>query len=169
MQWTTSMGADRRLGDTRVLGVRLMDDCALLVAGDCRGADDRLQALRTVFAGYVRDCYPDGITVEQTSDGLSWIFCGMQLTVSQRGAVARLITKNVQAGIGTGDQLAFFPTSDAQRAAAVIDVLRELKWQGYPRGWAGWLFEALVKMVARAPFGFWNRLRKALDRAGVRP
>ncbi|KAK3280690.1 hypothetical protein CYMTET_11485 [Cymbomonas tetramitiformis] len=112
-----------------------MDDCTLLATRDCGGDSERLAAMREVFLGYLQACYPDGVTVEQTSDGLSWIFCGMQLKVA------------------TG------------QAAAVVDVLRELRWQEYPKGW---LFEALERMVARTPVGFWHRVMRGLECAELR-
>ncbi|KAK3278517.1 hypothetical protein CYMTET_13548 [Cymbomonas tetramitiformis] len=116
MQWTKSLGADQRLAGIKILGTRLIDDCTLLVARDCGGYSERLAAMRGIFLAYLQACYPDGMTVEQTSDGLSWVFCGMQLKVA------------------------------AGEAAAV---LRELRWQEYPKGW---LFEALERMVARTPY-----------------
>ncbi|KAK3288226.1 hypothetical protein CYMTET_4282 [Cymbomonas tetramitiformis] len=189
MQWTKSLGADRRLTGTTMTGIRLMDDCALLIAG----SEEQVEAMSEVFRGYLYDCYPDGMTVEQTSEGLEWLFCGMRLKVTGGGAMAKMTMKNVEAGVRTGEQLQFFPmvsfwsdcgkvqkmagglntlhrierhcSSDLLKAAAVIDFLRELKWQGYPRGW---LSDSLERMVARAPFGFWNRLLRNLERLGCR-
>ncbi|KAK3232647.1 hypothetical protein CYMTET_57000 [Cymbomonas tetramitiformis] len=193
MQWTSSLWDDGRLRDGETLvGVRLMDDCALLV----RGKHLTLRRMRRIFWGYLHECYPQGMTVEQTSDGLAWTFCGMELTVTARGASTRMSTKNVAAGVsgGTGEAiLQFFPlvayssacplaqkraatvnvlyridahcTEDRHRETAVMDLARELSWQGYPEGW---LFDALERMVSRVPFGFWNGLVRRLARGDVR-
>ncbi|KAK3263052.1 hypothetical protein CYMTET_28123 [Cymbomonas tetramitiformis] len=149
--------------------------------------------MRRVFRGYVHDCYPEGMTVEQTSDGLEWTFCGMHLAVTAGGVSTRLLQKNVAAGVDGGSQLQFFPvvafssdcprgrkmtstlnllylverhcTSDGLKVIAITDVAQELAWQGYPEGW---LFDALERMVSRVPFGFWNRLVKRLARDRLR-
>jgi len=188
MEWTASLGADNRLTGVRVLGVRLMDDCTLLVAGN----EEHREALHRVCDGYMTDCYPEGMTVELTSDSLEWLFCGMHLTVSGRGVSARVTMKNVEAGVRTGDQLMFYPlvsaTSDCGhvqkvasllnnlyrierhcsddwlKAAAVVDLRREMVWQGYT---GKWMREALVRMVGRCPFGFWNRLHRSTERREV--
>ncbi|KAK3268594.1 hypothetical protein CYMTET_22910 [Cymbomonas tetramitiformis] len=95
------------------------------------------------------------LSVEQTSEGLSWVFCGMQLTVGVGGVDTRMTMKNVLAGVTAGEQLLFFPfvafhsecghvqkmastlnalyrverhcSNDGLKAAAVVDVLRELR------------------------------------------
>ncbi|KAK3255687.1 hypothetical protein CYMTET_35143 [Cymbomonas tetramitiformis] len=190
MQWTKALWADRilRPGDT-MTGVRLMDDCALVL----RVSKFSVERMRRVFRGYVHDCYPAGMTVEQTSDGLEWTFCGMQLTVTADGVYTRLLQKNVAAGVDGNDQLQFFPvvafssacprerkmasslnllyrverhcTTDGLKLVAITDVARELAWQGYPEGW---LFSALERMVSRIPFGFWNQLVRRLTRGQMR-
>ncbi|KAK3262517.1 hypothetical protein CYMTET_28635 [Cymbomonas tetramitiformis] len=190
MQWLSALKAEGliRRRDTLV-GVRLMDDCTLLLAAES-GSEERM---KKVFRGYVRDCYPEGMMVEQTSEGLEWTFCGMQLTVTAGGVCTRVLQKNVAAGVSSGDQLQFFPlvayASDCPKArkmastlnvlfrierhslgegeklAAIVDLARELQWQGYPEGW---LHDALVGMVSRVPFGFWNSLVRRLSRGGVR-
>ncbi|KAK3242376.1 hypothetical protein CYMTET_47928 [Cymbomonas tetramitiformis] len=106
MQWTKALWSDRilRPGET-MTGVRLMDDCALLL----RVRKASLARMRRVFRGYVHDCYPEGMTVEQTSDGLEWTFCGMHLAVTAGGVSTRLLQKNVAAGVDGGSQLQFFP------------------------------------------------------------
>lgn len=191
-EWTEALGCDRRLMGIRAAGIRLMDDCTLLAAVDKRARGGR-RLLKEIFTQYLSSCYPEGVSVEQTSETLVWTFCGMTLSIDGGGVAAKLFTKNVQAGVVSGDQLIFFPfvsyssdcgrvqkmastlnalyrverhcTNDVLKAAAVIDVLRELRWQGYPRGW---LFEGLERMAARTPPGFWHKLLRGLERAGLR-
>ncbi|KAK3279444.1 hypothetical protein CYMTET_12675 [Cymbomonas tetramitiformis] len=98
MEWTKTLGADNRLSGIQLLGVRLMDDCSLLATTRGSTAADR-RSRREIFYGYVNCCYPDGVTVEQTSEGLSWVFCGMQLTVGAGGVDTRMTMKNVLAGV----------------------------------------------------------------------
>eukprot|EP00854_Cymbomonas_tetramitiformis_P009962 gene9962-biopygen10183 len=102
MQWTMSLGADRRLAGAKILGTRLMGDCNLLVAWDGDGDVERHGAMREIFSGYLHSCYPEGMPVELTSDGLTWVFCGMQLTVDTGGVSAKMVTKNEKAGADTG-------------------------------------------------------------------
>ncbi|KAK3251403.1 hypothetical protein CYMTET_39258 [Cymbomonas tetramitiformis] len=187
MKWTASLWSDMKLrrGET-LTGVRLMDDCTLLLRGDSFS----LKKMRPIFWGYVHECYPKGMTVEQTSDGLEWTFCGMKLTVRADGVSTQMLMRNVAAGVtgGVGErQLQFFPIvgfssacpraqkmastlnvlyrieghcSDSElKAVAITDLARELLWQSYPEGW---LFDALERMVSRVPFGFWNRLVRRL-------
>ncbi|KAK3233812.1 hypothetical protein CYMTET_55923 [Cymbomonas tetramitiformis] len=194
MQWTMSLGADRRLAGAKILGTRLMDDCCtLLVAWDGDGDVERRGAMREIFSGYLHSCYPEGMTVELTSDGLTWVFCGMQLTVGTGGVSAKMVTKNVQAGVAGREGFLFFPfvsyhsdcsrvqkmastvnalyrvdrhcSTDGLKAAAIVDVLRELRWQGYPKGW---LFEAMERMVSRTPLGFWHHLLRRLESSEMR-
>ncbi|KAK3270148.1 hypothetical protein CYMTET_21445 [Cymbomonas tetramitiformis] len=192
MEWTSSLGADRRLTGTRVQGIRLMDDCTLLVTRDCGGDALKLRELSAVFRGYMNECYCEGVTVELTSEGLEWTFCGMSLQVSRQGVSARMLMKNVREGVKAGMQLQFFPlvafesdcgktqkmastlnalyridrhcTSDVLKLAALMDLRRELNWQGYPRSWLG---DALARMVSRIPLDFWERLHRKTERLGV--
>ncbi|KAK3260629.1 hypothetical protein CYMTET_30423 [Cymbomonas tetramitiformis] len=137
-------------------GVRLMDDCALLL----RVGKASLARMRRVFRGYVHDRYPEVMTVEQTSGGLEWTFCEMHLAVTAGGVSTRLFQKNVAAGVDGGTQLQFFPvvafssdcprgrnmasslnllyrverhcTSYGLKVIVITDVAQELAWQGYP-------------------------------------
>ncbi|KAK3286332.1 hypothetical protein CYMTET_6107 [Cymbomonas tetramitiformis] len=61
--------------------------------GTSVGGDER------IFDGYIHECYPEGVAVEQTSEGLEWLLCGMRLTVGSRtGVSAKMTMKNVEAG-----------------------------------------------------------------------
>ena len=140
----------------------------------------------------MNECYCEGVTVELTSEGLEWTFCGMSLQISRQGVSARMLMKNVREGVKAGMQLQFFPlvafesdcgktqkmastlnalyridrhcTSDVLKLAALMDLRRELNWQGYPRSWLG---DALARMVSRIPLGFWERLHRKTERLGV--
>ncbi|KAK3248054.1 hypothetical protein CYMTET_42466 [Cymbomonas tetramitiformis] len=131
LEWVRSLRADARLLGVTLLGVRLMDDCLLIAKRRGDGEGQWTTVLSRIFAGYLRDCYPDGVTVEQTSESLEWVFCGMKVCVSSSyGVSARMIMKNVEAGVGSGDAFVFFPMvayssacSKTQKMACTLNAL----------------------------------------------
>ena len=108
-----SLGTQTRL----VSGWRIMDDVNLFVRYVLGDPDSYRRAL-VILESFVRDCYPEGVTLERTSEGDMWEFCGLLLTIEaggtgeSSGVFVRQLHKNSEATAGlvsrASDRL-FFP------------------------------------------------------------
>jgi hypothetical protein len=186
-EWRLALGRDSKL----VHGFRIMDDVNLFVEYTL-GNPQSLARAERLLESFLTHCYPEGVTLEVTSEGDSWMFCGLELIVTSQeghsGISVRQTFNNTESGVVDSNmQRLFFPlshcsscTDPVHQQATIISTLYRIHhhtscpedmMRAVAEGWrdmsaAGYTLSSLLRAVAVLAVRFgsvWSALREAAN------
>jgi hypothetical protein len=191
-EWTQSCGRDAGL----VYGMRIVDDVNLFIKFRTSVTAVDVERAARMLVSFIYDCYPEEMTVESTSTGQSWEFCGLQLDVQWSGdrdrVVVRQLHKNVNLGVKLRDQRVFFPIAQTtsyapvqQQLCTICSLMHRIQAHtSCPVGvmmsamegcmemrWAGVTWETIVQSYVRLSTrygGIWQVLASTAELPGTR-